>query len=182
MVFRPGLAVCRVGCWQFGGRCCWTLLLLMSSAQTMKCSQIISRKCSVVLDQNFMAALRAFCLMHGLFIFFSVFCFCFLCVYVRVCMRVCAWSVEIEHDIGMIIWSWISCIFFLIPCMNHDIIILICLHQIVYINSSDLTRYIRFMVVEGEAVVVVVGGGKGGYVWMGEGKGGYLTQGTVISI
>lgn len=66
--------------------------------------------------------------------------------------------------------------------MNHDIIILICLHQIVYINSSDLTRYIRFMVVDGEAVVVVVGGGKGGYVWMGEGKGGYLTQGTVISI
>lgn len=92
MVFRPGLAVCRVGCWQFGGRCCWTLLLLMSSAQTMKCSQIISRKCSVVLDQNFMAALRAFCLMHGLFIFFSVFLFLFsvcvrACVHARVCMK-----------------------------------------------------------------------------------------------
>lgn len=43
--------------------------------------------------------------------------------------------------------------------MNHDVIILICLHEIVYINSSDLTRYIRFMVVEGEAVVVVRGGG-----------------------
>lgn len=47
--------------------------------------------------------------------------------------------------------------------MNHDVIILICLHQIVYTNSSDLTRYIRLMVVEGE--VVVVGGG-GMFGWM----------------
>ena len=46
--------------------------------------------------------------------------------------------------------------------MNHDVIVLICLHEIVYINSSDLTRYIRFMVVEGEAVVVVGGGCGGG--------------------